>query len=926
MDNHLLNLIVLNAQSIKNKKGIISVMIEESQPDVMIISETWLSPDILNSEFFPVGYGISRKDRADGYGGVLIAYRNGITCSDIHIDSSAEIVACKITLVNRQSVIICSVYRPPNRDVAAMENLCQALESLCSRYSDLPIWIGGDINLPNIDWESLTTTDSTYPASLCEGFLNFMQDHGFSQIVNFPTRRNNILDIFVTNRPSLVTDCYPISGVSDHEAVNVKSLVQVNLQSIKRRVHLWRRADLPTMKEVATDFCSILLQSTSTSTPVDLLWEEFKSVCSECMNCVPSRVLSTSRNRYPWITHHIRKLSRQKQRMYNIAKVTQSPYRWQEYRQFKRKTQRECRLAYRNYVSSLAGEHHVSKRLWSFIKSQRKDNCSIPPIKHNGNIYSDHSSKAEALNDYFCSVFTTESCDELPSFQETPFPPITSINIDVNGVQRLLQNLNAQKSTGPDCIPARLLKELSLELSPALTHIFQASIQQGHVPTEWKNANIVPIFKKGSHSTPSNYRPVSLTSVCCKQLEHIIYSHIFSHLDHYNVLCNEQHGFRRNRSCETQLLSTVHDLAKNLNDGLQTDVMFLDFSKAFDKVDHNLLLYKLEHYGIRGQLLSWLADFLSERKQRVVVEGHYSNPAEVTSGVPQGSVLGPLLFLCFINDLPASVKCTIKLYADDVLLYTTIRTVDDCHKLQADLNSLEQWAQRWNMVFNPSKCEFLRVCNKSNPIPMRYYIQGQQIKQATSAKYLGVTIDEHLTWNDHVKNVISKANSVKNFLQRNLKYCPIDIKTNCYNCMVKPVLEYASIIWSPYTQKNVDLVEAVQRRSARFIFNKYSQYSSVTEMLNKLRFKTLADRRNDLKLTMLYKIVNELVDIDTRDILSPRPSTHDTRGHYLRFLQLPTRINAYHHSFFPSTIRQWNITPEHIINAPSIEHFKSLIN
>ena len=338
-----------------------------------------------------------------------------------------------------------------------------------------------------------------------------------------------------------------------------------------------------------------------------------------------------------------------------------------------------------------------------------------------------------------------------------PFPSIPPISINADGIKQLLDSLDVQKSTGSDCIPARLLKELSSEFAPALTHIFQASLQQGHIPTEWKKANVIPIFKKGNCSTPSNYRPVSLTSICCKQLEHIIYSHVFSHLDNHNILCDEQHGFRRNRLCEAQLLSTVHDLAKNLNDGLQTDVMFLDFSKAFDKVDHNLLLHKLEHYGIRGQLLLWLTDFLSERKQQVVVEGHHSSSAEVTSGVPQGSVLGPLLFLCFINDLPTNVRCKIKLYADDVLLYTTIRTVDDCHKLQADLYSLEQWAKKWNMLFNPAKCEFLRVSNKCNPILIHYYIQGQEIKHSTSAQYLGITIDEHLTWNDHVKTVTSKA-------------------------------------------------------------------------------------------------------------------------------------------------------------------------
>ena len=346
-------------------------------------------------------------------------------------------------------------------------------------------------------------------------------------------------------------------------------------------------------------------------------------------------------------------------------------------------------------------------------------------------------------------------------------------------------------------------------------------------------------------------------------------------MDQYNILSDEQHGFRHKRSCETQLILTIHDLAKNLDNGLQSDVIFLDFSKAFDKVDHNLLLHKLDHYGIRGDpLLSWLRDFLTNRKQQVIIAGQQSLSADVTSGVPQGSVLGPLLFLCFINDLPDQIKCKVKLYADDVLIYTTINTVEDCHRLQSDLITLEQWASKWNMVFNPTKCEFLRVTNKTNRILMQYIIQGQVIQEVTSAKYLGITIDQHLTWNNHVKQVTNKANRIKCFLQRNLKHCPRNIKVNCYKSLVRPVIEYAATVWAPYTQNNINAIEAVQRRAARFVFNNYSTYASVSNMIANLGWNSLHNRRNELRLIMLFKIVHKLVDIDAHDILVLRPSNH----------------------------------------------------
>jgi len=918
-----LNLAILNCQSIVSKRASLEVFIKDHNPDVLVLSETWLSPDILSTEFLPHHYNVFRKDREDGYGGVLIAYKNSFACYELHYDSSVEIVVSKFIL-NKQSLIICSLYRPPNRDLEYMENLCQQLHNICLTNLDTPIWIAGDVNLPNIDWESLCIDNNTYPIALCEKFIELTSNHGFTQVVKSPTRGENILDIFLTNRPSLVNCCNVVPGISDHEAIVVQSSIVAPLQTTQHNIYLWNKADNRGMKDTALNLCNSFLENYSVSTNVEVLWEQFKAICLECLNYIPSKTINLNNKKQPWISRHIRRLSRKKQRLYNLAKLSQSPQHWQAYYKLKKEVSNTCRNAYNNYVSSLVENGHITKKLWSYIKHQRKDNSSIPPLSHNGSMHTDPSQKAEILNNFFASIFTNDTSTS-PTLEKSHTPDIAPITVDIYGVKNLLDNLDPHKATGPDNIPTRLLKQLSAELAPVLTMVFQASLEQSHVPADWKTANIVPIHKNGSRNAPNNYRPISLTSICCKLLEHIIYSHMVSHFNSNQILSDIQHGFRQGRSCETQLLLTINDLAKNLDKNLQTDVILLDFSKAFDRVSHSFLIHKLEHYGIRGNLLTWLENFLDQRTQRVMIDGHFSSTTNVTSGVPQGSVLAPLLFLCFINDLPEGIRSRIKLYADDVLLYSTITSPDDCHQIQADLIILEQWAKKWSMTFNPSKCEFLRVTNRMNPIQMTYYIQNQQIKQVPHAKYLGVTIDQHLTWNEHVRQITAKANSLKCFLQRNIKSCPVNVKTICYQSMVRSILDYASIVWSPYTQKNIQAIESVQRRSARFVLNNYSPYDSVTDMLTNLGWNSLEHRRNELRLLMLYKIIHHIVDIDADDLLPPRPQYHSTRGHSERFLLQSTRINAYAYSFFPTSIRLWNALPEHVVTPSNFNEFKEQV-
>ena len=289
------------------------------------------------------------------------------------------------------------------------------------------------------------------------------------------------------------------------------------------------------------------------------------------------------------------------------------------------------------------------------------------------------------------------------------------------------------------------MEELAQELTPMITHLFKQSLDTSELPLEWKTAYVTPIFKKDRRSDPSNYRPVSLTSIVCKTFEHILVSQIMNHLETHQILCPNQFGFRTKHSCESQLLLTIHDFSHYMNNRTQVDIGILDFSKAFDKVAHSRLVQKLEYYGIRGKPLQWIKSFLSNRLQRVVVEGSYSTSCKVTSGVPQGSVLGPTLFLIYINDLVTNIQSTVRLFADDCLIYRSISTPADHQILQEDLQKLSAWADKWEMKFNINKCCIMQLSRHHHKSEFLYSMSGQVLRIVKQYSYLGVIIDHQLS-------------------------------------------------------------------------------------------------------------------------------------------------------------------------------------
>ena len=384
-------------------------------------------------------------------------------------------------------------------------------------------------------------------------------------------------------------------------------------------------------------------------------------------------------------------------------------------------------------------------------------------------------------------------------------------------------------------------------------------------------AHIVPIHKKNDRTIASNYRPISLTSIPCKILEHIISTSIHKHLEKHNILTDRQHGFRSRRSCETSLLTTIHHLTSTLEKNHQIDLLLLDFSKAFDTVPHNRLLHKLDHYGIRASTHLWITIFLTNRTQEVLVEGCKSDQVHVSSGVPQGTVLGPLLFILYINDTPTHISpgTSLKLFADDAMLYGKINNHTDQDNLQHDLDRLIDWAQSWQMTFNPSKCEIMHITRSKSPIDNPYIIHNETLRAVPVATHLGIDISNYLSWNTHINKIVNKANSKLGFIKRNLKSIPQSIKTYAYWSLVRPHLEYCCPVWDPYTTRNINHLEEIQHRAARFVVHNYSWETSRSTLASALSWPTLEQRRAEARLTTMYKITNNLLDINPNQYLMP---------------------------------------------------------
>ena len=600
-----------------------------------------------------------------------------------------------------------------------------------------------------------------------------------------------------------------------------------------------------------------------------------------------------------------------------------------EYTKARNRANSLLRKAKRAYEQGVANDAKtIPKRFWHHAQRKLKTKSGIPPlladVLDKESLRYDDNEKAEILQRQFLSVFS-------PVDTITPAMP-SRVNVEINNltipeeeVHNLLKKINVNKSVGPDDIHPRILHELSDILTGPITTLFNKSIQGEELPNDWKLQYISPIYKKGQRSLAENYRPISLTCILCKLLESMVRSELLKHLVANDVLSKRQYGFINGRSTTLQLLHFLDQCTKSIVQGNVVDAIYFDFKKAFDMVPHKRLMAKLKSYGVKGKLLNWIEEFLTGRQQCVIVNGERSSPGYVTSGIPQGTVLGPLLFVVYINDILENISSEGFLFADDTKIFRTITSRNNLLNLQSDIDALKEWSEEWGMEFNKGKCHVLSLGKFENiKHTHRYQLEGDEIEHVFMEKDLGITIDSEMSFEEHISNKVRVANAIVGLMRRSFSFLDPSSFKNLFCAFVRPHLEYGQSVWAPHLQKHIKSIENVQIRATKLVDGlKDLDYE---ERLKRCNLTTLRFRRMRGDMIEMWKHFN----VYERDILSPSftPKERPIRNGCHKF-QLYQRRSAdgergiQTNSFYFRTIDVWNGLPSSVVEAKTLDSFKN---
>ena len=622
-----------------------------------------------------------------------------------------------------------------------------------------------------------------------------------------------------------------------------------------------------------------------------------------------------------WLTTEVKKAIRERDTQWLKWRDMKTETNWKQYQIKRNKACKAKRMAKWSAEVKVIQKIKTDKKLfYNYIKGKTKRKTGIGAVQtEDGSLSTSDFETANILNKAFKSVFTIPTKTSVQaaskqSYCETEEGDVTQITVEK--IRRAIKKLKEGKAAGPDEISNVFIIRCEDDILEPLHILFNKSFKQGKVPDMWKNAHVTPIHKKGLKCVPLNYRPVSLTSNVCKIMERIVKDRLTKELNDKNWLTNVQHGFRSRKSTTSNLIEFYDIVTTNLDNENSVDIFFFDLAKAFDTVPHERLIEKMVESIGDGYIIRWVADYLNERKQRVVIRGAKSNWLEVSSGVPQGSVIGPLLFLIYVNDMPSGINSTLNMFADDTKMTSVVNSEFEKRGIDKDLKILEEWTIQNDMKFNVEKCSVMHCGSKNEKHDYRIY--GQLIRKTVSEKDLGVVINPDMKFKDQISAAIKKANRTLGLIKRNFECINREAFEVLYGVLVRPQLEYAIQLWSPYQTELKNNIEKTQRRATKLV--KKIKNRTYEDRLRYLNLMTTQERRDRGDIIMTYNILNK--NIDTGNYRLDMSKEKRTRGHSLKLAVTRSRTEIRRNFFTNRIVNRWNKLENQTVTCTSTETFK----
>ena len=857
----------LNSIATENfiKIPLLEAYITVNKFDIICLSETFLDSSFLDDDprLNLNGYSLIRADHPSDTkkGGVCIYYKNYLPLiQKPALSALNECLVCELK-VGKKKCFITILYRSPSQSIEEFNRFKndweQTIININSNNPYISIYVG-DFNARNTNWWE-GDIDNSQGLDLDD----ISCYHGLQQMINGPTHiipnSASCIDLLFTSQPNLIAE----SGI--HSSLFSRCHHQIIFAKINFKVYF-----PPPYERLIWDYSKANIQQIKLSL-LKINWiqsmkdlhvnDQVKfltdSVINVFNNFVPHKTIICKDKDPPWMNNEIKCACLKKAKIYrryvkNIHSII-NQHDLQNAVTFSTNLISEAKNRYICSLGEKLNDPQLGvKAYWSIVNKflHKKKIPLIPPIVVNDNIITSVSEKAGMFNNYFakqCTLLQNESV--LPGFSLKTNTQLDSITFSEKDIYSIIRSLDSNKAHGHDNVSIRMIKMCDESIALPLKIIFESAMHSGIYPDQWKKANIIPVHKKNSKNELKNYRPISLLPIFGKIFERCIYNTMYNYFESNNLLSSCQSGFRKNDSCISQLLAITHEIYKNFDNcpPVETRSIFLDISKAFDKVWHEGLLFKLKCYGIKGSLLTLIKSFLSDRLQRVVLNGKCSTWREVLVGVPQGSILGPLFFLIFINDLPIGLQSNVKIFADDTALFSAMfDNLISSNILNTDLTLISEWAYQWKMSFNPDPLKqavevVFSTKSISTQLPILTF-NGSTICSIKSHKHLGMILDKKLSFNHHLKEKIAKANKGIGMITRLYTYLPRHTLINIYKAFVRPHLDYGDIIYDNPIESFCNKIESVQYNAALAI-TRAIRGTSRGKLYQELGFEYLTDRR-----------------------------------------------------------------------------------